>query len=223
MLRTNLSSKPFYNERLVSFVMAVVGVVAVAVLVVGVQQILSLSSERTHLQDQIAKDQAASARADMESVALQQAINSKVLKGLALSTTQANALIDERTFSWTVFFGLIEKTLPNDVRVVSVAPVVDKQGVLVVMTVVSKKPDDLSTFIDGLQGTGAFYDILPRQEDSTEDGMRRTSVEARYLPPSAKPADPAVKKTDASKPTEPVKPADAKAAAKAPAAKGGGK
>ena len=27
------------------------------------------------------------------------------------------------------------------------------------------------------------YDVLPRQEDSTEDGMRRTSVEARYLPP----------------------------------------
>lgn len=227
MLRTNLSSKPFYNERLVSFVMAVVGVAAVAVAVVGVQQILSLSAERTRLRDQIARDQSATSRADTETVALQQAINSKVLKGLAFSTTQANALIDERTFSWTVFFGLIEKTLPNDVRVVSVAPIVDKQGVLVVMTVVSKRSDDLATFIDGLQGTGAFYDILPRQEDSTEDGMRRTSIEARYLPPKVKALEPTdTKKSDAAKATEAAKPAAGpapKPATKAGAPKGGGK
>jgi hypothetical protein len=183
MLRTNLSSRPFYNERLASFVIAVVGVIAIAVAVVSVQQILSLSSARTRLRDQIARDESATARADMESVALQKQINTKSLKGLALSTQEANRLIDERTFSWTVFFGLIEKTLPNDVRVVSVAPAVDKNGVLVMMTVVSKRPDDLATFIEGLQATGAFYDVLPRQEDSTDDGMRRTTVEARYLPP----------------------------------------
>lgn len=203
MLRTNLASRPFYNERLASFTIAVLGVVAIVVLVVSVQQILSLSKQRTALTDQIAKDDAAIARANMESVALQQSINTKTLKGLALSTQEANRLIDERTFSWTVFFGLIEKTLPNDVRVVSVAPVIDKNGVLVLMTVISKRPEDLGIFIDGLQKTGAFYDVLPRQEDATEDGMRRTSVEARYLPP-----------------TEPAKPA--KPAEPAPVKKGGG-
>lgn len=185
MLRTNLSSRPFYNERLVSFVIAVVGIAAVALAVVSVQQIVSLSATRTRLSGQIARDQAASGRADTETVALQHAINNKALKGLALSTQQANALIDERTFSWTVFFGLVEKTLPNDVRVLSVAPIIDKNGVLVMMTVVSRRSDDLAAFIDNLQKTGAFYDVLPRQEDSTEDGMRRTIVEARYLPPKS--------------------------------------
>ncbi len=220
MLRTNLSSRPFYNERLTSFVIAVVGVIAIAVVVVSVQQILSLSGTRTALRDEIARDNAAAARADMESVALQKTINAKTLKGLALSTQQANALIDERTFSWTVFFGLIEKTLPNDVRVVSVTPVIDKNGVLVMMSVVSKRPDDLSTFIEGLQGTGAFYDVLPRQEDSTEDGMRRATLEARYLPPvstgkpAAKPADKPAE-TPAEKPTP-------KPPAPVPAKKGGG-
>jgi hypothetical protein len=183
MLRTNLSSRPFYNERLASFLIAVVGIAAVALVVISVQQIVSLSATRTRLNAEIARDQAASGRADTETVALQHAINNKALKGLAISTQQANALIDERTFSWTVFFGLVEKTLPNDVRILSVAPIIDKNGVLVMMTVVSKRPDDLATFIDSLQGTGAFYDVLPRQEDSTDDGMRRTTVEARYLPP----------------------------------------
>lgn len=183
MLRTNLSSRPFYNERLATFIIGVVGVVAVAVLVVSVQQVVSLSSTRTRLRAQTARDDAAASRADAQSIELQKQINNKSLRGLALSTQEANKLIDERTFSWTVFFGLIEKTLPNDVRVVSVAPVTDKTGFLVTMTVVSKRTEDLATFIGSLQGTGAFYDVLPRQEDATDDGNRRTSLEARYLPP----------------------------------------
>ena len=197
MLRTNLSSRPFYNERLAGFVIGVVGIIAVAVVVVSVQQILSLSSERTRLRDQIARDEAATNRADRDAIELQKQINGKTLKGLALSTVEANRLIDERTFSWTVFFGLIEKTLPNDVRIVSVAPNIDKSGVIVLMTVVSKRTEDLAKFIEGLQGTGAFYDVLPRQEDATDDGNRRTSLEARYLPP----------KTDAVTPVAAAAPA----------------
>lgn len=219
MLRTNLSSRPFYNERLVSFVMAVVGVIAVAVAVVSVQQILSLSSARTRLRADIGRDEAAAGRANTEALAIQAAINAKTLKGLALSTQQANTLIDERTFSWTVFFGLIEKTLPNDVRVVSVAPGIDKNGVLVVMTLVSKRPDDLAKFIESLQGTGAFYDVLPRQEDATDDGMRRTVVEARYLPPKPAPAAPADAKAAEAKPAETPKNAPASTPPAAPAAK----
>lgn len=230
MLRINLSSRPFYNERLVSFVIAVVGIIAVAIAVVGVQQILSLSTERTRLKDQIARDTMAASRADLETVALQKVINTKALKTLSISTSMANTLIDERTFSWTVFFSLIEKTLPNDVRIESVAPIVDKAGVLVQMRVVSKRTDDLAVFIDGLLKTGAFYDVLPRQEDATDDGMRRTSVEARYLPPvpaaaPVKAADEKPAPTTEAK-TPPAAPAASPKAAPAPAApavkKGGG-
>jgi hypothetical protein len=42
----------------------------------------------------------------------------------------------------------------------------------------------LAAFIGELQKTGAFYDILPKQEDATEDGMRRTTVQAMYLRPA---------------------------------------
>ena len=54
MLRTNLSSRPFYNERLVSFLLAAGGVIAIAVAVVSVQQVMALSAARTQLTDQIA-------------------------------------------------------------------------------------------------------------------------------------------------------------------------
>lgn len=186
MRRINLSTRPFYNERLATFLIAVAGVVAIGVAAFSVQQILSLSARRTELRSRIAQDEAATNRANVEAAAIRKTINDRALKGLAVSTTQANRLIDERTFSWTVFFDIIGKTLPDNVRIDSVAPSIDKDGVLVLMTVVSKRTDDLATFIERLQTTGAFYDVLPQQEDSTDEGNRRTTVVARYLPPKAR-------------------------------------
>jgi hypothetical protein len=195
MVRINLSTRPFYNERLVAFIIAVIGVIAIGVMAFSVQQIVSLSSKRTTLRAQIAQGAAAANRADIETESIQKSINARALKALALDATQANRLIDERTFSWSVFFTLIGKTLPDDVRVDSVAPSVDKEGVVVRMTIVSKHTDDLALFIENLQNTGAFYDILPQQEDSTEEGNRRTTVQARYLSPKAEaPKTPGVKK-----------------------------
>lgn len=189
MIRVNLATRPFYNERLVSFLLGATGVIALAVALFAVQQVVALSARRTELRAGITADDAAAATADREAVALQHAIDARALKGLAFSTQQANALIDERTFSWTTFFGLIEQTLPDDVRVTAVAPSFDKSGVVVVMTVVARRPEDLAVFIEHLHGTGAFYDVLPRQEDPEDDGTRKTVLEARYLPP--KPEAPA--------------------------------
>lgn len=183
MLRINLSTRPFYNERLVSFLILVTGIAALGLLAFSVQQIVTLSSERTALRAQMAQDAATTDRANQEASALNHAVDTRGLRGLAVSATQANRLIDERTFSWTIFFSLIGKTLPNDVRIDSVAPSFDNDGVEVLMTVVSKRTDDLAAFIENLQKTGAFYDILPQKEDATNDGMRRTSVSARYLSP----------------------------------------
>ena len=185
MVRINLSTRPFYNERLVTFLIALAGVIAIGVAAFSVQQILSLSAKRTELRGRIAQAEAATNRANVEAATIRKTINDRALRSLALSTTQANRLIDERTFSWTVFFDIIGKTLPDDVRIDSVAPSIDKDGVLVFMTIVSKRTDDLATFIERLQSTGAFYDVLPQQEDSTEDGSRRTTVVARYLSPVA--------------------------------------
>lgn len=199
MVRINLSTRPFYNERLVTFLIAIGAAIALGVAAFSVQQILSLSSKRTALRAQIAQGEAATNRDNIETEAIQKSINARALKGLALNANQANRLIDERTFSWTVFFGLIGKTLPDDVRIDSVAPSVDKDGVVVRMTVVAKKTDDLATFIERLQSTGAFYDILPLQEDSTDDGSRRTTLSARYLSPKEEVSPKPPVKTGAAK------------------------
>jgi len=83
MVRINLSTRPFYNERLVTALIAVVGVVALGVAAFSVQQIVSLSSKRTTLRAQIAQGEAAANRDNIETAAIQKSINARALKGLA--------------------------------------------------------------------------------------------------------------------------------------------
>ncbi len=192
MLRGNLSSRPFYNERLVSAAIAVIAVLAAAVLAVNVYELSALSSQRSALKASIDRDAADAQRIERSAQDLQRRVDRATLVQLAGSTQEANVLIDERTFSWTVFFGLIEKTLPLDLRLVAVAPRVDKGNVRVTMTVVGRRPEDIDTFINALRETGAFYDLLARNTERNEDeGTYRGEVIAYYLAPGRSAGGPA--------------------------------
>ena len=81
--------------------------------------------------------------------------------------TKPTTSIDQRTFSWTAFFGLIEKTLPLDARLVAVSPRVERGVFKIVMLVVARRLSDVQEFIEKLKATGAFYDVVPAGSNST--------------------------------------------------------
>lgn len=184
MLKGNLSSRPFYNERLVTAVIALVALVALALTAFNVQALMSLSSQRSDLVRRIEADQAQAARVRGEAALVQKSVDRGVLTTLAGETREANALIDRRTFSWTLFFGLLEKTLPIDVRLLSVVPSVDKGTIGVAMRVVARRVDALETFVNALQNTGAFYDVFVKESVANDDGTTTAIVESSYLPPA---------------------------------------
>lgn len=106
------------------------------------------------------------------------------MQRLGAETQQANDLIDKRLFSWTVFFGLVEKTLPLDARLVAVAPTTERGEFHIAMTVNAKRPEDLSAFLDALQATGAFYDMLAAEQQRNEDGTYDATVSGSYVAPA---------------------------------------
>jgi hypothetical protein len=193
MLKTNLASRPFYNERAVNLLLVALAIVAVALTAFNAQQLELLSRERSTLRAKIASDAAAGDRARRQVATLQQTVDRTALNGLARATREANLLISERTFSWTIFFTLIEKTLPADVRLLAVAPQIENGEMLVTIQVVAKRPDDLSAFVEALVATGAFSDVQPREEDRMDDGMQRVTVRARYLQPNVPVPPPVIK------------------------------
>jgi len=185
MLRGNLATRPFYNERLATLAVVFVGVVALLLTAYNATELVRLSSTRRDLRARIERDRAEATRIRSQAATLQQSVNRPVLTRLAESTEEANDLIDQRTFSWTAFFGLIEKTLPTDVRLVMVSPRVEKGVFRVAMTVVARDLSDVATFVDALLDTGKFYDAAPIDQQRRDDGSFNALIEASYLSPAA--------------------------------------
>ncbi len=193
MLRGNLATRPFYNERLVSLALVIITLVVVALTIFNVTRLTSLSSRRSELRAQMNADEAQAAQIRAGAVAVQNSVDRSSLQSLAGSTRLANELIGARTFSWTTFFGYIESTIPYDVRLTAVTPEIDGDEIRVSMLLLGRRAEDVEQFARGLEDTGAFYDVLPSVADRTEDGMQRVTLRAGYLPPKiTTPAESAV-------------------------------
>jgi type IV pilus assembly protein PilN len=190
MLRTNLSTRPFYNERIVHLLLACAAVVVVLLTVFNAIRIIALSRQNTEFSALINSDRAEAQRLMTEAGRIRAGINQDELKATAEAADSANRLIDQRTFSWTEFFNRIEDTLPADVMLTAVQPSVEGGRSVVQMTILSRRTEDIDEFIEKLEGTGAFHDILPATIDNAENGMNRATLRAGYTNEDTSPEKP---------------------------------
>jgi len=190
VLRTNLSTRPFYNERVVHLLIALAGVIVLTVTMFNVLQVIQLSRHNTELATLIGHDRSEAERLTRDAARIRRGINQKELVGVAAAAREANALIDQRTFSWTAFFNDLEATLPPDVMIVSVRPAVDRGATRISLTVIGRTAEDIDEFIEKLEATGDFESILAKQSDRTDDGLNRAVLEAEYVPSHSEVAAP---------------------------------
>jgi hypothetical protein len=198
MLKGNLSTRPFYNEKMVSLGVGLVLLVALGLTMFNTLQLMSLLRERRVLNAHIARDRGEATRITAQADAIRRTVDQPRLQLLASSTREANALIDQRTFSWTEFFGLVEKALPRDVRLMGVSPRVEKGEFKIGMRVSTRTPDNLKEFTDALANTGAFYDVVLAETQRSDDDTDTLTLVAGYLPPAG--ASPGRKGGPASSP-----------------------
>ncbi len=181
MLRTNLSTRPFYNERAVHAVLALAAVAVLAVTALNVVRVVRLSRHNTQLNARVTRDRGEADRLTREATRIRRGIDQHELQLVVDAAREANSLIDQRTFSWTEFFNRIEATLPPDVMLSAVRPAVDENGTHVQMVVVGRRIEDIDEFVEKLEATGAFEDVLPQREETTEEGLHRVIVQAQYV------------------------------------------
>jgi hypothetical protein len=187
MFRGNLATRPFYNDRAVTAVIAAVAVLVALFTAFNVTRLVSLTSRRAAIQARIAQGRDEATRIRTEAAALQQGIDRASLAGLAGSAREANALIDQRTFSWTALFALLEKAMPMDVRLVAVSPRVEQGQFTVALTIVARDLPDIDTLIDALMETGAFHDVAPTETQGREDGTYSARIQGAYRAVGAQP------------------------------------
>jgi hypothetical protein len=187
MLRSNLSTRPFYNERAILALLGGLAALAVGLTLFNAYEIVRLQGQGRDSRQTITQNDAQARDLREKAAVIRRAIDRTKLDAVQTAATEANALIDRRTFSWTELLNLFQSTLPPDVRIAGVMPQTDKDGRrLVQVSVHSRRVEDLAEFIDALENTGAFSGVLSRADTPDETGNTLVSeLQAYYTPVTA--------------------------------------
>lgn len=184
MLRTNLSTRPFYNERSVHLLLAITAVAVAAFTIFNVTQLVLLTSRQARLGGEVRAAETRAQELRAHATQTRQAIDAKKLDTISMEAREANEIIGQRLFSWTDLLNRLETTLPDDVRITSLRPRVGRDGeVTVQMTVTGRDVDDVEMFMANLEQTTAFSDVIPLEDAPADDGSGvQVSLEGKYAP-----------------------------------------
>jgi Tfp pilus assembly protein PilN len=206
MIRTNLSTRPFYNERAVHAWLLLAALLVAAATVFNVERGMRYRRSDTELVTQAAANEARAATLHRQASALRATVDPHQVDTASTAARQANDLIDRRTFSWTDLLNRFETTLPDQVRITAIRPKIDRdRGIVLAINVVAGDVDDVNTFMENLDRTGAFKEVNSSSDRINEDGQLESLLEAIYLPGTPKPGEPAAA-TPSKAPASAVKP-----------------
>jgi Tfp pilus assembly protein PilN len=183
VIRTNLATRPFYNERAVGLWLLLVAVVVAAATLFNISSVIGYSRSDTELAMQASRDEARAADLRQQATRLRATVDPRQIEFASTEARQANDLIDRRTFSWTELFNRFEATLPDDVRLIAVRPKVDRRtGSILTINVVGRTIEDVDKFMENLEATGVFSHTESKEERINEDGLLAAAIETTYVP-----------------------------------------
>jgi len=184
MLRTNLSTRPFYNMRAVQVSLGGLAILVIALTLFNAFELIRQGSRQREFGAREVEAQAEAGRLRNEAARIRAQINPKELDVVAASAREANAIIDLRAFSWTQLLAQFETTLPEGVRIKQIQPRIEKDGKVVIgVAVEARRGADLEMFLDALEMTGSFQQVLATEEVTNREGLIDAIVEGAYVQP----------------------------------------
>jgi Tfp pilus assembly protein PilN len=186
MLRTNLATSPFYNDGAVRVMLGAVALLVLAASIFTASQWVGSSRRDAEQASRAAADESRSAELQRDARQLRTSVNGNQIQIMATEAERANGLIDRRTFSWTELFNRFEVTIPADVRITSVRQHVDRdRGSILTVGVAAHDVGEINRFMQNLEDTGVFVDLLAQDEATTETGEVEAVIATRYRPMAA--------------------------------------
>jgi len=181
MIRGNLSTRPFYNERAVQVWLIAASIVLLALTAYNATQILYHSRSDSDLRARASADETRAAQMRTEAGTLLQTSDARQGLLTRAAALEANQLIARRTFSWTTLLEHFEAALPEDVRITSVRQAIQAGPRRPInISVVARDVPAIDTFLQNLEDTGAFFDALSRDEHINEQGDLEAMIEVEY-------------------------------------------
>ena len=166
-IHLNLAAKPYRDTRPYIAVMAVGWLLVALMALNNVDTWYRYQHDTKTTREEIA---ALERQTDVEKKKLQvseQRLRSVNVKLMTVQTQYVNTVLAERAFSWSELLDRLERVLPNDVRLVSISPSFNKNGLVHLSLVcVGKSSNSMLVMIDRLNADGHFFQPFPGSEDN---------------------------------------------------------
>jgi hypothetical protein len=180
----NFASQPFRNETLPAVLFAAASVILFAVTVRHAFVLRGLRPAQTsklHREVSALETELERLRAEGRSLTATKPPDKQVIA----EWNVLKDLVDRRTFSWTGLFARLERVLPRDVRLVSIAPNVEHGEVLLEISAVARPPQAGLGLVGLLEARSEFEDVYPVSVADQEGGTAEFRYTMRYLPGAA--------------------------------------
>jgi Tfp pilus assembly protein PilN len=166
-IHLNLASRPFRDYRPVYAAVVLMALLTAFLALNNVDTFLRYRTETKTTRADIAKLEQQIADEKRGTEILAQRLRGVDLKLLASQTEFANAQLAERAFSWSELLDRLEKVLPANVRLQSVTPSFDKDGLVhLSMTCITKTGEGLTATINRFNGEPHFANAFPASESA---------------------------------------------------------
>ena len=183
MLRTNLSTRPFYNVRAVRALLGLFAFIVIGFTLYNVVEFIRLSARQRTLSADAVRAETEASRLRAQAAGFRARIDPRELAAVTADAREANAIIDRRAFSWTTLFSQFEQALPPDVRITAVQPRREQDGSFGVnIGVEARRVEDVEAFIQALEAGTPFKEVLAREEQTGDNGLIEAIIDGHYMP-----------------------------------------
>ncbi|HVB32878.1 MAG TPA: hypothetical protein VNJ52_00690 [Patescibacteria group bacterium] len=163
-IRLNVATRPLESHRRFIAGAVVAGAAGVLALLLLSSSVIAIWRHNRGQRAQIAGYRARLVRMQSEREELAMYFGSQKTKVVVGRAEFLNSLIDQRSFPWTKIFTNLEKVLPAGVRVVSIAPKMQKGRVDVNLVVGADGDKSKIAFLQALQASPVFSQVQVNSE-----------------------------------------------------------
>lgn len=165
----NLSSKPFYNLKTLLLILFVLYTFSIFLSIFTAKKIYNNFKLSEDSKIKIASLKENLKKERKENSNLKMRLNSIDKKMTVEQAKEINSLVLERIFSWSKLLESLEKTLPEEVRLLSLSTsTTGKSSLNIRLSALSTKRDGMLQTIEALKASGDFKNIKPIQFQDEE-------------------------------------------------------
>lgn len=182
-LHLNLASRPYRDYRPLWIVVGVTVALALVLLVNNVRTAYRFFVNTRDTRAEIARVEQATRNEKSKAATIEDEISRLDTHTLEMRVRFVNEEIAERAFSWSALLDRLEKVVPGDVRIVTLAPTIKPDSpVALSLTCIAKTDDGLVEMIRALIADPHFTSPFPGSESLLTDGQHQFTLHMNYAP-----------------------------------------